>query len=295
MSAGTLQLRRGELVLEVAPADGGAITNFYSLRDGERFDWLRPTVEGGGNACFPLVPFCNRIRDGRFHWQGRDVVLPLNDPPSPHALHGMGWENPWQVLHEGEHELRLEWVHAAGAWPWRFRAVQTISLLEDGLALTLDVSNLDGEPMPLGMGFHPFFPHRNDAVITLSTSAIWQSDAELLPTVLETPPLIAALKQGAPARDLLLDNNFVGWDRVARIDFETASGQRSLFMSATAPFDFTVIYAPPAADHFCVEAVSNCTDWPNLTELPHKDIGGTVLAPGATLGASMRMVTRWDR
>jgi aldose 1-epimerase len=287
-----LQLRRGELVLDIAPALGGAIANFYSVRGGERFDWLRPAV-GNATACFPLVPFCNRIRDGRFTWEGRKIVLPANDPPSPHALHGMGWQQPWEILDLDQHAVRLAWEHESGAWPWRFRAVQTISLLEDGLALRLEVSNLDSEAMPLGLGFHPFFPHRDSATITLSTSALWQADASLLPTELATPPLIAELQEGAATRDLLLDNNFIGWDRSARIDFATASGARSVSISATAPCDFAVIYAPPAADYFCIEAVSNCTDWPNLRHLPHGHIGGDILAPGATLGASMRLDTRW--
>jgi len=294
VNGGLVQLRRGELVLDVAPALGGAIANFYSVRGGERFDWLRPTIEGA-TACFPLVPFCNRIRDGRFTWEGREIVLPPNDPPSPHALHGMGWQALWKVLHQSGNAVQLEWEHAAGAWPWRFRAVQTIALLEDGLDLRLEVSNLDSEAMPLGLDFHPFFPHRDSATVTLSTSAIWQADAALLPTVLETPALIAELQQGVPTRGLLLDNNFIGWDRAARIDFATASGPRSLSVSATSPCDFAVIYAPPAANYFCIEAVSNCTDWLNLRHLPHGHIGGSILAPGATLGTSMRLATRWDR
>jgi aldose 1-epimerase len=116
-----------------------------------------------------------------------------------------------------------------------------------------------------------------------------------LPTVLETPALIAELQQGVPTRGLLLDSNFIGWDRSARIDFATASGPRSLSISATSPCDFAVIYSPPAVGCFCIEAVSNCTDWLNLRHLPHGHIGGSILAPGATLGASMRLATRWDR
>src|SRR5690606_31695334 len=52
------------------------------------------------SACFPLVPWCNRIRDARFEWRGREVSLPANFPPEPHSLHGLGWLQPWTVTRE---------------------------------------------------------------------------------------------------------------------------------------------------------------------------------------------------
>ena len=75
-------------------------------------------------AAFPLVPYSNRIRAGRFSFQGRDVVLPLNRPPERHSIHGLGWQTAWRPLDVREHEATLEFRHAAGAWPWAFSATQ---------------------------------------------------------------------------------------------------------------------------------------------------------------------------
>ena len=47
-------------------------------------------------AAFPLVPYSNRIRAGRFSFRGRAVVEPLNRPPERHAIHGHGWQARWQ-------------------------------------------------------------------------------------------------------------------------------------------------------------------------------------------------------
>lgn len=284
-----LRLSRGEFVAEIAPGIGGAVASFYSVRGGERFDWLRPAhgaVDVDSMACFPMLPFCNRIRKGRFSFMGREISLPAN----PHALHGTGWQRPWNVLEQDAVSARLALDHPAGAWPWHFRAEQLVELTADGLAIGLTVHNLDTMPMPLGLGFHPFFPHRDRARVTLAAQAMWHSDADLLPLELGRPPVLDQLRNGVPARDLLLDNNFMGWDRAADIHFDA---DRALALSATNPLDFVTIYAPPAAPFFCIEPVSNCTDWPNLTHRPVAERGGAILAPGAISRASMRLATRW--
>ena len=65
-------------------------------------DVLRPMPPDSASpldaACFPLVPYCNRIRDGRFRFGGREVVLPPNFAPEPHSLHGLSWQAPLVVL-----------------------------------------------------------------------------------------------------------------------------------------------------------------------------------------------------
>jgi aldose 1-epimerase len=67
----------GLATAEVAPAEGGCLTAFrWHTGDGV-IDWLRPAPAGSGfapndSACFPLVPYSNRIRGGRFTFQGND-------------------------------------------------------------------------------------------------------------------------------------------------------------------------------------------------------------------------------
>ena len=45
-------------------------------------------------ASFPLVPYVNRIRGGRFTFRGREVRLAPNMAGDPSPLHGQGWLNP---------------------------------------------------------------------------------------------------------------------------------------------------------------------------------------------------------
>ena len=52
-------------------------------------------------ASFPLVPYVNRIRGGRFTFRGREVRLAPNMAGDPSPLHGQGWLAPWQVEQRG--------------------------------------------------------------------------------------------------------------------------------------------------------------------------------------------------
>ncbi len=80
-----ITLRAGDARLTLAPSVGGAVARYWTERDGATWDWLRPAAPSAlrdGHAhrtgAFPLVPFSNRIRGGRFTFAGRAVRLPPN-------------------------------------------------------------------------------------------------------------------------------------------------------------------------------------------------------------------------
>ena len=52
----------------------------------------------------------------------------------------------------------LSFRHEAGEWPWDYEARQHFALDERGLSLRLTCRNTCGEPMPCGLGQHPYFP-----------------------------------------------------------------------------------------------------------------------------------------
>lgn len=294
-----MKLRRGELVLELAPEVGGSIAAFYSERDGVRHDWLRPALPEAldrcdplGMASFPLVPWCNRIRNGHSRYGDLPVDLPPNVPGSPHTLHGTGWHHPWQLKARGEDWAELVQQHfpaQAHDWPYAFDARQKLQLVDSGLKIEMAVTNRSVHPMPAGIGHHPYLPHRPGTRLQADVGAMWAGDAELLPTRLERPAFLDRLARGIDLSVLDLDNNFVGWQHLARVDWPAQGAW--LELHAEPPLDFFVLYCPQGEDHFVIEGVSNCTDWMNLAAqgVPAAERGGTVLAPGAGLGAKFEL------
>jgi aldose 1-epimerase len=301
-AAARVRLEAGDLVAEVAPAIGGALAAFYSAprADAPRRDWLRPAtpaaLEHGtafDMASFPLVPWCNRIRDGRFPWNGREVRLAPNRPPSPHPIHGIGWERRWSVAARGPAWVELTLGETGlGGWPFPFQAVQRYALEPDGLTIRLSLRNTGAEAMPAGIGHHPYLPHRREGDgtrVQADVAAIWLSDADLLPTALSTThPAVEALRRGMDLRRFDLDNNFVGFGHEARVEWPDGADLR---LVGPAPLDCFVLYCPAAKDVFVIEAVSNCTDWPNLRDrFGAAQTGGATLAPGAMLEAVTRFL-----
>lgn len=282
----TLRLITGRQHLDIAPLAGGAIAQCFELERGKAFHWLRPADavavrarDPDRMASFPLIPFCNRIRDGRFRSGDLTVQLPPAPNGAVHSIHGTVRHLPWQVGRHDGHTALLYVDHARGAWPWHFAATQHFQLDAEALHVTLSVTNLDERPMPIGLGHHPYLPHRPGTRLRASLDAMWSSDADLLPTELTRPPFLRALAQGVELATLDLDNNFIGWDRRARVDWPQQ--RRALSLVAETPLDYFVLYCPRGRDHFCIEAVSNCTDWLNLRDAaPPASIGGAMLAPG---------------
>jgi aldose 1-epimerase len=249
---------------------------------------------------FPLLPFCNRIRNGRASFEGREIRFPPNHPgeDSPHPLHGIGWLRPWQLnsVSGSQAELALD-VAASEAWPWDFSATQRYALDERELTVTITITNEDTAAMPAGIGHHPYFPHHPGTRLLSPAQAMWRGDAEAMPLDLQTTGPVERLREGVELSQLDLDNNFVGWERVARIDWpaDWRGPARSLVLQAEPPLDYFVLYCPRGYDYFCAEPVSQCTDWLNLLPLYGPGpLGGARVEPGETLSARFKLRPQWD-
>ncbi len=302
-----LVLRSGNLTVELAPHIGGAIASFFQMADTRRFDWLRPASGSAISeknpldmASFPLLPFCNRIRHGEFNFQGEAVKLPANLRGEPHAIHGMGWQRPWQVVQRDHSSALLQLDYPAASWPWAFSASQLFELSPDGLRLSLRLQNRSKRPMPFGFGHHPYFLKSPGMSVQLHSQLMWQTDSEVLPTALTHTPIVSALSRGIPLEKISLDHHFVGWDRSAVLRFQqsvdsadssAAEFPNTLVLTAEPPLNFIALYVPEKAPYFCLEPVSNCTDWLDSPVASKAHFGGDFLLPDESRKALITLRT----
>ncbi len=285
--------------LGIVPGAGGGLSHWRALRDGGSRDLLRPADpaalaagDARGLSSFPLVPYSNRIREGRFPFAGRTIRLPLNFGDHPHSIHGLGWQRPWTVIARSANTVRLRHEHEGVAddeagWPFAYRAEQRIALDAEGVTLLLETRNLSGRPMPVGLGQHPYFAHPEGAVLTARVDRVWQADREVMPTHATTLPAHWPLNAGARIRDLDCDNLFTGWRGPARIEWPDADIAVSLH--ATPPCGRLVVFTPPNEDFFCVEPVTQLTDAFNLAAHGRRDTGMRILAPGECARLEVRL------
>ncbi len=94
-------LRADGLEAGLRPEAGGAFSHFTDLSGEAPVELLRRARDDFDDALdsagYPLVPFSNRVRDGRFTFRGKAVELAPNLPGHRHPLHGQGWRTAWTV------------------------------------------------------------------------------------------------------------------------------------------------------------------------------------------------------
>src|SRR6185295_6639940 len=120
-------------------------------------------------GCYPMAPFAGRMRDGRFRFHGRSYQLPLTMPPN--AIHGTVLDRPWSVTARSDHRVALA-TDLGPDWPFEGRVVQSVGLVEGGLEATLELRA--AEPMPVVLGWHPWFRRTIDGTAAeLDFEAHW--------------------------------------------------------------------------------------------------------------------------
>jgi len=139
-------LTAGDAEVTVQPGNGCRVS---SLRIGGT-ELLR---QGEKYGCFPMVPWCGRVRDGSFRDGGRVYQMPLNSPP--HAIHGFARDAEWTTARASADEAVFTY-DLAEPWPWSGRVTQIVRLAEDSLTLTLGIETY-GDSFPAQAGWHPWF------------------------------------------------------------------------------------------------------------------------------------------
>jgi aldose 1-epimerase len=284
-----LSLTAGNLRLELSPSIGGVISAFEWI-DGDR---TRPILRDCNSrpenvleaCCFPLVPFANRIRGGRFSFRGREVRLKPNMAGDPSPLHGQGWLNPWTVKESDDRRALLTFRHEPGEWPWAYEARQEFELDERGYTVRLTCANLGDEPMPCGLGRHPYFPCGPETRIDTRVADVWTVDEHVLP-VDKVPA-----EGRYDLRDRLvcgqrLDNGFDGWGGETRM---TDPGWPYELRMSSPNAGFFQLYSPPTGGIFVAEPVTHANAALNAPEEQWPELGMHVLEPGQAMSLEMRL------
>lgn len=289
MSLISLQKLPFRLVLDAV--NGGSIRTFelHSTEDAP-IPLMRPVPTNSVNpldmACFPLVPFSNRIGYAQFVFAGQLHTLPCNFPPEPHMIHGHGWHVSWSVSDRLEDQATLSFRHDATAWPWCYTASETFWLRDDGLEMMLSLTNDSTSLMVAGFGLHPFFPKPSGTALTASLGHVWENDEWKLPSRRIPLPEAWDFNAGRVINNIAIDNCFGDWSGEARIDWPSGL---SLAIEADRVFGNLVIYNPPHEDFFCVEPASHANDAVNLRARGFTNTGLRVLFPGERMAGRIRL------
>lgn len=282
-----LVLRADGLETGLKPHAGGSFTHFCDLSGEEPVDLLRrgkPRSDDPlDSAGFPLVPFCNRVRDGRFTFRGREVKLPPNMPRQKHPLHGQGWRAGWNVLEAGKHFAQIAFHHDAAEWPWTYHCRMTVMIKDRGLEVVLSCRNLSDEVMPCGLGLHPYYPCDAETVLDTKVTEVWTIDEEIMP-VAKAP---ATGRYDLNQRKVCgqdLDNGYECWSGEAT--FVWPNRRKGLKLTSEAPrFQ---LYSPKEGGLIAAEPVTNANAALNHPEDEWEKLGLWLLQPNERVQLTAR-------
>jgi aldose 1-epimerase len=242
-----------------------------------------------GMSSFPLVPYSNRIANGGFKWGGRLITMARNFPPEPHAIHGVGFQRPWQVHSRSGDSAVLTLSHQGDAnWPWAFEASQHITIAERTLTLHLSAVNLAAHPAPLAFGHHPYFPQAH-ATLAFRAHGVWLMGDDGLPSEVVKPGTKFDYSHARAVEGQDLDHCFTGCSGPAYIEW--AGQPLALEIKRSRELTCAVVYIRSGAHAFCFEPVPHIN---NALNLPGQEPAMPIVAPGESFHASIRLraVTR---
>ena len=175
-----------QVVLDV----GANVQRFRTSVDGRPVEVLAPAPDAAAlrerptrSGSAPLFPYPGRIEGGRFAFRGREIQLATG--PDGNAIHGFARARPFALRGQAPGaivaELSSEGVPPS-EWPFPCRLVLTISLAGGALRVESRVENSGDEPMPFGLGFHPYFPASPDHEVWIEADERWEQAGQGFPT-----------------------------------------------------------------------------------------------------------------
>lgn len=273
-----IELRCGDSIVRLLRTNGsvpGAAISAWQWRGNALLH-----APDGDIACFPMLPYANRIAHGRL--PGEEPLPPY--PGEVHSLHGLGWRRNWRIVEQHAAHVVLGLQHQADhEWPFDFVATLSIAVGENWLTHTLRVANTGQRAMPLGMGFHPFFPAGHDTTLCAEWSGRWRVSGEHLPLGTSPESVAPGPVDVGPWR---VNNCYTGWVGKAMLSYP----KYSLLISADPLCRFLQCYRPGADSAFvAIEPVTHVPNAHQLRAAGVADSGLRDLMPGAAMSTWMTL------
>jgi aldose 1-epimerase len=247
-----------------------------------------------------LAPFANRLDEPALYANGKRYAFDteLGNVRSPIPIHGfVQYTDRWKVV-DAKADERSAWVTSRleffrePAWmkQWPFaHTIEMTYVLEDGvLEVRTKLSNMSAEPMPVAIGFHPYFKltdsSRDEWKISVGAKTRWLLAANKLPTG-ETEPIerLFPNPKATALREHDLDDVFgdLVRDAQGRARASLIGKSQRLDVVVGPNYRSLVIWSPPGRPFICFEPMAGIT---NAVNLSHKGMYKELqsVAPGGT-------------
>jgi aldose 1-epimerase len=105
----------------------------------------------------PLIPWPNRLADGRYSFDDVEYQLALSEPPKHNAIHGLLRWRSWRASErESSRVLMTTRLHPSPGYPFALDVSVAYELSDNGLEVATTAVNIGEQACPYGAGQHPY-------------------------------------------------------------------------------------------------------------------------------------------
>jgi aldose 1-epimerase len=171
---------------EAVVVEVGGGLRAYRFQGDDYVDGYEPGELCPGSAGKVLAPWPNRIRDGRYTFDGVAQQLAVTEVARHNAIHGLvNWAR-WNAVSVSPSALELEHeLVPQPGYPWPLLLRTRWSVGADGLAVTHTATNVGAKPVPFGLATHPYLlvpgVAVDDVVLEVPAQSRVLLDSRLLP------------------------------------------------------------------------------------------------------------------
>lgn len=157
-----------------------------------------------------LVPWPNRVRDGRWSWRGTIQQLDLTDPGKGNATHGLLRNTAYEVRDRTPGAITLgAWIYPQHGYPFLLDTTVRYELNDNGLSVTHAIWNHGGDAAPVAIGAHPYLKVGDtpisDLIIDVRAARVAHAGDRGLPDPFRAVEPADDLRHGRRVGDLDLD------------------------------------------------------------------------------------------
>ena len=245
-----------------------------------------------------MAPWINRLDEQAFYANGKRYAfdMGLGNIRGAIPIHGfVTTTSEWHVVSVDAGRMgaavtsRLEFSRQPSwmkQWPFAHTIEMTYRLTNGTLEVETAITNLSAEPMPVSVGFHPYFQltdsPRSEWTISIGARTHLKLTPNKLPTG-ETEPLSAPYAGGVPLRDYDIDDGFADLVRDAqgRATMSVMGKAQRLDVLFGPNYRAAVVWSLKPHSFICFEPMAAITNALNLAEKGiYKELQS--IAPGGT-------------
>lgn len=203
-----------------------------------------------------LVPWPNRIRDGRYEFEGEEHQLPIDEVPKGNAIHGLARWTTWSVGEREPHRVVMRHlIYPRPGYPFSLAVGVEYALSAEGLQVTTTATNVGAGPCPFGCGAHPYLTLGTSTIDTLTLElparTVLLTDERGIPVGRE--PVEGTerdFRRPRPLAGAILDHAFTDLERdadgIARVTL--SSGERAVSLWVDGAYGYLMLFTGDVPD-----------------------------------------------